>query len=45
MGAASCDVPALVVPGGAMLNGHYRGQTIGAEPCLAVQKEAVKAGR
>jgi len=29
MGAASCDVPSIVVPGGAMLNGNYRGQTIG----------------
>jgi len=26
MGAASCDVPALVVSGGPMLNGKYRGQ-------------------
>jgi dihydroxyacid dehydratase/phosphogluconate dehydratase len=28
MGAASCNVPALVVSGGAMLNGCYRGQRI-----------------
>src|SRR5216110_4112290 len=26
MGAASCDLPALVVSGGAMLNGNFRGQ-------------------
>ena len=25
MGAASCDLPAIVVSGGSMLNGHYRG--------------------
>ena len=30
MGAASCDVPAIVVSGGPMLNGHYRDQTIGS---------------
>ena len=30
MGAASCDLPALVVSGGAMLNGHFRGETIGS---------------
>src|SRR5881409_2968872 len=29
MGAASCDLPAIVVSGGAMLNGNYRGQEIG----------------
>ena len=26
MGAASCDLPAIVVSGGAMLNGKYRGR-------------------
>src|SRR6201991_3958891 len=30
MGAASCDLPTLVVSGGPMLNGHYRNQTIGS---------------
>src|SRR6202035_1467169 len=30
MGAASCNVPALVVSGGPMLNGKYRGQDIGS---------------
>ena len=29
-GAASCDLPALVVSGGAMLNGNFRGQPIGS---------------
>ena len=26
MGAASCDLPAIVVSGGPMLNGRYRGK-------------------
>src|SRR5688572_9081574 len=30
MGAASCDLPALVLSGGPMLNGRFRGQTIGS---------------
>jgi dihydroxy-acid dehydratase len=30
MGALSADVPALVVSGGPMANGHYRGQILGA---------------
>ncbi len=30
MGAASCDVPAIVVSGGPMLNGKFRGQDIGS---------------
>lgn len=30
MGAASADIPAIVVSGGPMLNGHFRGQTLGA---------------
>lgn len=30
MGAASCDVPALVVSGGPMLNGKYHGRNIGS---------------
>ncbi|MBC7923127.1 MAG: dihydroxy-acid dehydratase [Ferruginibacter sp.] len=30
MGAASVDLPTLVVPGGAMLNGKYRGKDIGS---------------
>src|SRR6185436_11920832 len=44
MGAASCDVPALVVPGGAMLNGNYRGRTIGVSQVWQFS-EAVKAGK
>jgi L-arabonate dehydrase len=30
MGAASVDLPTLVVSGGPMLNGRWRGQTIGS---------------
>jgi dihydroxy-acid dehydratase len=30
MGAASADVPAILVSGGPMLDGQYRGQTLGA---------------
>src|SRR3982750_2139401 len=29
MAAASVDIPAVVVPGGPMLNGHFRGQALG----------------
>jgi dihydroxy-acid dehydratase len=44
MGAASCDIPALVVPGGPMLNGNYRGQTIGVSHVWQFSEE-VKAGK
>jgi len=30
MGAASCDLPSIVVSGGPMLNGKYRGKDIGS---------------
>lgn len=30
MGAASVDLPTIVMPGGPMLNGRYRGETIGS---------------
>jgi len=30
MGACSVDLPTIVVPGGPMLNGHFRGETIGS---------------
>ena len=44
MGAASCDVPAIVVSGGSMLNGHYRGETIGVSHIWKFAED-VKAGR
>jgi len=45
MGAASCDLPALVVSGGPMLNGKYRGQDIGSGTDVWRFSEDVKAGR
>jgi L-arabonate dehydrase len=45
MGAASCDVPALVVSGGAMLNGNYRGKPIGSGTDVWRFSEEVRAGR
>jgi L-arabonate dehydrase len=44
MGAASCDVPTLVVSGGPMLNGRYRGQTIGSGTAVWRFEEELKAG-
>src|SRR5277367_1403943 len=45
MGAASCNVPALVVSGGPMLNGYYRGQRIGSGTGLFQMSEAMRAGK
>jgi L-arabonate dehydrase len=44
MGAASVDLPALLVSGGPMLNGRYRGQRIGSGTHVWKFSEAVKAG-
>src|ERR1700741_3545467 len=44
MGAASCNVPALVVSGGPMLNGKYRGQDIGSGTGVWRFDEELKAG-
>ncbi|HUH63153.1 MAG TPA: IlvD/Edd family dehydratase [Terracidiphilus sp.] len=44
MGAASCDVPAIVISGGPMLNGRYRGECIGSGTAVWRFSEAVKAG-
>src|SRR5262245_5628575 len=44
MGAASCDVPALVVSGGPMLNGKFRGRDVGSGTDLWKFTEQVKAG-
>jgi dihydroxy-acid dehydratase len=43
MGAASCDLPAIVVPGGAMLNGRYRNEQIGVSHVWQFS-ENVRAG-
>ncbi|MBV9276367.1 MAG: dihydroxy-acid dehydratase, partial [Verrucomicrobia bacterium] len=45
MGAASCDVPAIVLSGGPMLNGRYRGQIIGSGTSVWQFSEAVRAGK
>ena len=44
MGAASCDVPAIVVSGGPMLNGKFQGRDIGSGTDVWRFSEAVKAG-
>ncbi len=45
MGAASCNLPTLVVSGGPMLNGHYRGRLIGSGTAVWEFSEDVKAGK
>ena len=45
MGAASCNLPAITVSGGPMLNGNFRGQTIGSGTHVWKFYEDVKAGR
>ena len=44
MGAASCDLPAIVLSGGPMLNGRYRGRTIGSGTDVWKLSEDVRAG-
>lgn len=44
MGAASTDIPSIVVTGGPMLNGWFRGERVGAGTHLWKFSEAVKAG-
>ena len=44
MGAASCDLPAIVVSGGPMLNGKFRGQDIGSGTDVWRFSEEVRAG-
>ena len=45
MGAASCDLPTIVVSGGPMLNGNYRGEQVGSGTMVWRYNEEVKAGR
>jgi dihydroxy-acid dehydratase len=45
MGAASCDLPAIVVSGGPMLNGHYRDQQVGSGTSAWKWSEDVRAGK
>jgi len=44
MGAASCDLPTIVVSGGPMLNGRFRGQPIGSGTNVWSMSEEVRAG-
>ncbi|GEO85891.1 MULTISPECIES: L-arabinonate dehydratase [Alphaproteobacteria] len=44
MGAASVDLPAIMVSGGPMLNGYFRGERVGSGTHLWKFSEAVKAG-
>lgn len=44
MGAASVDIPAIVVTGGPMLNGKWQGQDIGSGTAIWQMSEAVKSG-
>src|SRR5690348_14698878 len=45
MGAASCDIPSIVVSGGPMLRGVFRGKAIGSGTDTWRFSEEVKAGR
>lgn len=45
MGAASVGLPTIVVPGGPMLNGRYKGQTIGSGTHVWKFDEDMKTGR
>jgi len=44
MGAASCDVPTIVVSGGPMLRGNFRGAAIGSGTDIWRLSESVRAG-
>ena len=44
MGAASCDVPAIVVSGGPMLNGKHEGKDVGSGTVVWQMHEKYKAG-
>ncbi|MGJ7038712.1 dihydroxy-acid dehydratase [Shinella sp. BE166] len=44
MGAASCDLPSIVISGGPMLNGRLKGRTIGSGTDVWKFSEDVRAG-
>ncbi|HEX5057391.1 MAG TPA: IlvD/Edd family dehydratase [Gammaproteobacteria bacterium] len=44
MGAASCDVPAIVVTGGPMLNGKHKGHDVGSGTLVWRMHEQYQAG-
>ncbi len=45
MGAASCDVPAILVSGGPMLNGRFRGRELGSGTDVFRLDEEYRTGR
>jgi len=45
MGAASVDIPAILVSGGPMLNGWFRGERVGSGTALWQMSEDIKAGK
>src|SRR6186713_2036668 len=45
MGAASVDLPTLVVPGGPMLNGKYKGHDIGSGTAVWQLTDELKTGK
>jgi dihydroxy-acid dehydratase len=45
MGATSANLPAIVVPGGPMLRGHYRGTSLGSGTDLWAYWDEYRAGR
>ncbi len=45
MGACSVDLPTIVLPGGAMLNGKYRGRDIGSGTSVWEFSEDLRAGK
>ncbi|KKL01121.1 dihydroxy-acid dehydratase [Rheinheimera mesophila] len=45
MGAASCDLPTIVVTGGPMLNGKHHGKDVGSGTLVWQAHEEYKAGR
>lgn len=44
MGAASCDLPTIVFPGGPMLNGKFKGEDLGCGTSLFEYREKLSAG-
>ncbi len=45
MGACSTDIPSIVVSGGPMLNGWFRGERVGSGTALWQMSEDIKAGK
>ncbi len=45
MGAASCDLPTIVVTGGPMLNGKHKGKDVGSGTLVWRMSEDYKAGK